>query len=240
MTAPSGSAAHDDLVAAVTMTLERGADPDRAAGQQRYMKSALPYYGLTTPQLRAALTPLLRDPAFAMSSRDQWESTIRALWDGATHRDHWYAAITLARHRAYRDWVDSDSMPLWERLIRAGAWWDVVDDIATHLVRDTRLAEPQVEGLRLREWAGSDSLWVRRSAIISQVGAKDRVDQDLLRDVIEPNVEETDFFSRKAIGWALRDHARSDPAWVRRFVAEHPDLSALSRREALKHVGVSA
>lgn len=231
------SGPHPDLVSEVRAALVARADPERAVGQQRYMRSALPYYGLTSPQLKAALTPLLRDPGLAMGSREQWEATIGALWDGATHREEWYAAIALARHRSYRAWVDSDAMPLWERLIRAGAWWDVVDEIATHLVRDTVLAHPTVEGLRMRDWAGSDSLWMRRAAIICQVGARERVDQGLLTDVIEPNIDDPDFFSRKAIGWALRDHARFDPEWVRSFVETHPDLSGLSRREALKHLG---
>lgn len=233
MTAP----ANHDLVQAVRAALEAGADPDRAAGQQRYMKSAMPYYGLTSPELKAALRPLLRDPGFAMGSRDEWAATVEALWDGATHREQWYAAIALARHRPYRAWVDSDAMPLWERLIRDGAWWDVVDDIATHLVRDTLLAASTVEGLRMRDWSGSDSLWVRRASIICQVGARDRLDQELLSDTIEPNIDDPDFFIRKAIGWALRDHSKHDADWVRRFVAEHPDLSGLSRREALRVVG---
>jgi 3-methyladenine DNA glycosylase AlkD len=229
-----------ELVAAVTAALAARADPVRAAAQQRYMRSAMPYFGLTSPQLKEALAPLLREPALAMESREQWSATVRALWDGATHREQWYAAIALARHRPYRAWVDSDAMPLWERLIRVGAWWDVVDDIATHLVRDTVLAHPTVEGLRMRDWAGSDSLWVRRAAIICQVGAADRLDQALLTDVIEPNLDDPDFFSRKAIGWALRDHARHDPDWVVAFVAAHPDLAGLSRREALKHLGATA
>lgn len=231
---------HPDLASEVRAALVAGADPDRAVGQQRYMKSAMPYFGLTSPQLKAALTPLLRDPGLAMTSREQWAATIEQLWSTATHREQWYAAIALARHRAYRGWVDSDAMPLWERLIREGAWWDVVDDIATHLVRDTLLTAPAVEGLRMREWSGSDSLWVRRASIISQVGAGTRLDQDLLTDVVEPNLEDRDFFIRKAIGWALRDHARHDPDWVRAFVADHPGLSGLSRREALKHLGAPA
>jgi 3-methyladenine DNA glycosylase AlkD len=229
--------AHGELVAAVTAALEQRADPERAVGQQRYMKSSMPYFGLTSPELKATLAPILREPAYVMASRPQWEATIRAIWHGATHREQWYAAIALARHRAYRAWVDSDAMPLWESLIRAGAWWDVVDDIATHLVRDTLLSTPSIEGLRLREWSGSDSLWVRRTSIISQVGAGDRVDQLLLADVIEPNIGDRDFFIRKAIGWALRDHARHDPEWVHAFVVEHADLSGLSRREALKRIG---
>jgi 3-methyladenine DNA glycosylase AlkD len=228
---------HPGFASAVRDALVARANPERAAGQQRYMKSALPYHGLTSPELAGALRPLLRDPALTMESRDEWGATIWVLWDEATHREEWYAALALAKHRAYRQWVDSTSMPLWESLIRRGAWWDVVDDIATHLVRDTVLAAPRVEKPRMRLWAVSDSLWVRRAAILCQVGVQDRLDQWLLADVIEPNIDDRDFFSRKAIGWALRDHARWDPAWVRRFVEEHPDLSGLSRREALKHVG---
>ena len=231
---------HPDLASEVRAALVACADPERAAGQQRYMKSAMPYFGLTSPRLKAALTPLLRDPGLAMHSREQWVATIEQVWSTATHREQWYAAIALARHRAYRQWVDSDAMPLWERLIRQGAWWDVVDDIATHLVRDTLLAAPTVEGLRMRDWSGSDSLWVRRASIISQVGASTRLDQGLLTDVVEPNLEDRDFFIRKAIGWALRDHARHDPEWVRAFVAGHPALSGLSRREALKHLDAPA
>ena len=228
---------HPDFASEVRAALVARADPERASGQQRYMKSAMPYFGLTSPQLAATLRPLLRDPGLAMESRDQWLATIEDLWQTATHREQWYAAIALARHGSYRLWLDSDAMPLWESLIRAGAWWDVVDEIATHLVRDTLLGAPAVEALRMRDWSGSDSSWVRRASIISQVGARERLDQQLLADVIEPNIDDRDFFIRKAIGWSLRDHARHDPQWVRAFVNEHPDLSGLSRREALKHLG---
>ena len=80
--------------------------------------------------------------------------------------------------------------------------------------------------------------WVRRTAIIAQVGAGEHADPALLADVIEPNLADRDFFIRKAIGWALRDHARADPAWVRAFVTAHDsELSGLSRREALRHLG---
>lgn len=181
--------------------------------------------------------PLLRGPDLTMASREQWGATVDALWQRTTHREHWYAAIALAPYRTYPAWVDSDAMPLWHSLIRAGPWWDVIDDIATHLVRNTVLSHRSVEGLRMCEWAESDSLWLRRAAIICQVGAGEHIDQGLLSDIIEPNATDRDFLSRKAIGWALRDHARQDPAWVRDFVEDHPGLSGLSRREACEHLG---
>lgn len=225
-----------DVIAAVRAALLPHADPERAAGQQRYMKSRLPYLGLTSPVLRTALRPVLASPAYRIGSRDEWEATVRALWDEATHREHWYAALALLGHRAYRDWRDPAALPLMRDLIRDGAWWDVVDDIATHFVRDVLLGWPHEVAPVLRAWARDDDLWVRRAAMLAQVGARDRSDPQLLTEVIEPNIEHPDFFSRKAIGWALRDYARTDPAWVRAFVEAHPTLSGLSRREALKHL----
>ena len=232
--------AHAGFLAAVPGALAAHADPARAIAQQRYMRSAMPFLGLSSPVLYEALAPVLADPALAMSSAAQWRATILALWDGATHREQWYAAIALARHRTYRDWVDDDAMALWENLIRRGAWWDVVDAIATHLVRETVLSAHEVEAPRLRLWALDADLWIRRAAILSQVGAAQHTDPALLADVIGPNLAEREFFIRKAIGWALRDYARTDPIWVRRFVAREPTLSGLSRREALKHLGPDA
>ena len=84
---------------------------------------------------------------------------------------------------------------------------------------------------------GADDLWLRRSAILSQLTFKEQTDTQLLADCIEPNLEDTSFWIRKAIGWALRQHARTDPGWVRQAVAGYGDrLSGLSRREALKHL----
>ena len=90
----------------------------------------------------------------------------------------------------------------------------------------------------LRDWAADDDLWLRRAAVIAQVGRRDRTDLDLLVTAIEANLDDPTFWLRKAIGWALRDYARTDPAWVRGFVAVHDDrLSGLSKREALKRLG---
>ena len=224
---------HRDLVDTIRAELARHADPARAAGQQRYMKSTIPYRGLTSPQLTAVLRPILADPGFRIADRDGWEATIRTLWDEVAYREEWYAAIALARHRTYRPWVDSESMPLWRHLVVTGAWWDVVDDVAIHLVGLLLLEDPKSVAPVLREWATDDDRWLRRTAVIAQVGAKERTDLDLLSHAIEANLDDRDFFLRKAIGWALRQHAWTDPDWVRAFVSAHDDrVSTLSRREA--------
>jgi 3-methyladenine DNA glycosylase AlkD len=210
-------------------------DPEKAVLQQRYMKCAMPYHGLAAPQLRALLRPHLR--SYGPADRADWERCVRALWDGATHREEWYAAIAFARHRSARSWQDVETLGLYRHLVTTGAWWDVVDETASHLVGACLLADrPQVTEA-LRTWAVDDDLWLRRTAVICQLAHRDEVDLDLLTFAIERNLDDPSFWLRKAIGWALRQHARVDPEWVRAYVASLGDrLSGLSRREATKHL----
>jgi 3-methyladenine DNA glycosylase AlkD len=228
-------AADQRLVLAVRAALAQGADPEVARGQQAYMRSAMPYRGLRKPALTAALRSLLRD--WRPDGRAQWEDTVRVLWDEATHREEWYAAIALARHRRARSWLDPASLRLWRHLIQTGAWWDVVDEVATHLVGDVLATHRAEVTPVMRQWARDDDLWVRRTAVICQVGHRQDTDDELLRHAVEANLDDPTFWLRKAIGWALRDRARTDPDGVRAEVARLGDrLSGLSRREATKHL----
>lgn len=225
-----------ELVDALRAALRTGADPERAVGQQRYMKSAMPFLGLTSPRRRELVRPLLADPGLRLETRAELERAVRTLWGDARFREERYAALDLLRHRAYRAWRDPDLMPLVEELVVTGAWWDVVDELS-NVVGEVLLVDPEGEGLRMRDWAERDDLWLRRSAIISQLRHRERTDTDLLASVIEVNLDDREFFVRKAIGWALRQYARTDPVWVRAFVDRHSDrMSGLSRREALKHL----
>ena len=117
-----------------------------------------------------------------------------------------------------------------------GAWWDFVDEIASPRVGPLLRAHPDQITPVIRVSSASPDRWLRRSAIICQLGSKSATDLALLTHCIEAALGEPDFFLRKAIGWALRQHARSDPEWVVAFVEAHPALLSLSRREALKHV----
>jgi 3-methyladenine DNA glycosylase AlkD len=211
-------------------------DPVRARSQQAYMKSAMPYYGVSSPELKALLRPLLK--GFRPTSREVWEATVRGLWDGATHREERYAAIAFAQHPGAKKWRDPDALGLYEHLVTTGAWWDLVDVVASDLVGPVLLSYRRKTTPLMRDWAVSDDLWLRRAAVISQLKHGADTDLDLLSYAIEVNVDDTSFWLRKAIGWALRQYARTDPEWVRAEVdLLGSRLSGLSRREALKHLG---
>ena len=170
--------AHSALADGIRSALAETGDAARAEAQQRYMKSALPYRGLTSAALKALLRPLLA--AYEPTSRAAWESTVLDLWDGATHREEWYAALAVARHRRARPWLDPESLPLWRHLVVTGAWWDVVDETATHLVRDTLAGHPEAVTPVVDAWSVDDDLWLRRTSVICQVGRGEATDRDLL------------------------------------------------------------
>ena len=84
-------------------------------------------------------------------------------------------------------------------------------------------------------WSTNENIWLRRSAIISQLSLKDKTDTESLSKIIKNNFHSDNFFIDKAIGWALRQYSKTDPDWVNQFIRDNKaDLSALSYREATK------
>jgi 3-methyladenine DNA glycosylase AlkD len=225
----------DALVAAVRQVLAEHSDPARAPRMRAYMKSALPYRGVGLPQLRKLARSVY--DAHPLPDRIAWEAAVRALWDAAAYREEWYAAIVLTGHRRYAGYQDPGALPLYEHLVVTGAWWDVVDEVATHRVGPLLRDHPDEIAPVLRRWAGDADHWRRRTAILAQVGAKGATDTGLLADCLAPSLGERAFFLRKAIGWALREYAKHDPDWVREYVDAHrAGLAPLSVREATKHL----
>lgn len=223
-----------ELIRAVRNGLADLADPAKAPEMQRYMKSDMPFRGVPKPARAQLARRLFAE--HVITDRATWQDTVRRLWHEATYREERYLAIELTGHRMARAWQDPDTVPLYQELIVTGAWWDFVDELAIRRVGPIlRNYRDELTPL-MRSWARHDDLWLRRAAVICQVTAKDQTDPDLLADVIAATLHDKDFFLRKGIGWALRDYAKTEPGWVRTFVDAHPDLSPLSRREALKHL----
>jgi 3-methyladenine DNA glycosylase AlkD len=216
------------LADAVRAELAARANPEKAPDMQAYMKSAMPYYGVMRAGQREVARAVIA--AHPLEGFEAWRAAVLELWDGATHREERYLALALLADARYRAHRTLRALPLYEQLIVSGAWWDYVDPVATR-----RLAEllPDVAPV-LREWSVSEDMWKRRSAIIAQVKRRADTDFALLAELIEPNRGDREFFIRKAIGWALRAYAWTDPDAVIAYCDAH-ELSGLSRREALKN-----
>jgi 3-methyladenine DNA glycosylase AlkD len=226
------------LVGAVRSGLAELADPVKAPQMQRYMRSAMPYRGVAAPERKRLTARLFAE--YPLAGRAAFVAAARELWRGAEFREERYAVVDLTGCRAYAQWQRPDLLTCYEELITSGAWWDYVDEIAIRRIGPILDHHPDTVTEVMRTWSTDHDPWKRRTSIICQIGRKADTDLDLLADCIEANIDERDFFLRKGIGWALRQQARIMPDWVAGFVADHPRLSPLSRREALKHIGGSS
>lgn len=222
-----------DAVAYAQSALAARRDPDKAEGMQSYMRTDMPFYGVQKPGRGPILRHLMRESAPA--DREEYEAIVTALWE-LPHREEKYLAQGVAA--GFRQFIVPESLPLYRRFIVEGAWWDFVDETATHMIRELVIDHPEETWPVVDGWVDDDDMWLRRAAIICQVGAKERTDADRLWQYCASRAHEKEFFIRKAIGWALRDYARTDPGAVAGFVDRHrDDLSGLSFREATKHIG---
>ena len=207
-------------------------DAAKAARMAAYLKTDMAFYGVQ----KADRTPIFREVLrrFPAADRAEYRAQVSALWR-RPHREEKYLAIAVAR--AYPRYVTLSSVPLYRRMIVEGAWWDLVDEIAIHLIGAVLVGQRREMTPRVVAWIDHRDLWLRRTSIICQVGKRNETDESLLFDACLRRMHETEFFIRKAIGWALRDYARTAPEAVRDFVIEHREqMSGLSLREATKHL----
>jgi 3-methyladenine DNA glycosylase AlkD len=216
--------------------LRKVADPLRAPGAQAYMKSTMPFLGIAATPLRQVCKRVFKENP--IESAAEWRKDVLALWRDAEYREERYAAIELTGVKRYREFQTLDALPMYEEMIVGGAWWDYVDVIASHRVGEYLLRDfPKEMKREMRRWSVDDDMWKRRTSILCQLTFKADTDLDLLYDCIGPSLPSKEFFLRKAIGWALRQYAWTDPKEVIRYVREHEsELSGLSKREALKNV----
>lgn len=221
-----------ELVTLVQRELAARGDPEKAVAMAAYMKTEMPFYGVQKP----ARAEILRRVAaeLAPTTEDEYRKGIEALWDLA-HREEKYLAIAYARR--FHRYITRAQLDLHERMIVEGAWWDFVDDIAANLVGALLLDYRESMRPVMEAWIDDPDRWRRRAAILSQLRHKERTDAEMLFDFCRRRAHETEFFIRKAIGWALREYSKTDPEAVAAFLrAEGDALSGLSRREAAKHL----
>lgn len=217
-----------DLVKLRVLLVERS-DPERAVGQVSYLRGQFPFIGVRKPivtELVKSLYPVPEDEHELMLD-------VASLWK-EEEREFQYAAIAFLRKS--QKLLTTDSLSSCKNFILSKSWWDTVDEIAVHVLGKILLKNPKSRGV-LDEWIASPCMWLRRSAIITQLHWKDKVEEERLFAYCKACAHEEDFFIRKAIGWALRQYSRTNPAAVLAFAKEHKQiLSSLSYREAVRNL----
>ena len=159
----------------VIAALREAADPVRAPQQQAYMKSEMPFLGVTVPECRRIAGSVFK--VHPLPDAPAWEAAILDLWRNAAHREERYAAIELLLFKRYSCWIEPARVPMVEELVVTGAWWDYVDAIAGRGMGTMLAAHPRPVKSLLRKWAKDDNFWKRRTAILAQLRARGATDR---------------------------------------------------------------
>jgi 3-methyladenine DNA glycosylase AlkD len=222
-----------DLAALLLARLDAGfsttRDPVRAAAMAAYMRDQFPFFGVPSPALRSlARTATAGLPA---PTEPQLAAIADACWSRPHREFQYFACDYLRKHQRVASAAFLDRA---HALLTTKSWWDTVDPLATRFVGDLVRRHPTLTA-GMDAWSRHDNRWLVRTAILHQLHYADRTDADRLFDYCTHQAKHQDFFVRKAIGWALRQYARTNPSAVRDFVAT-TTLSPLSVREATKHL----
>ncbi|MBK6309544.1 MAG: DNA alkylation repair protein [Candidatus Microthrix subdominans] len=218
-------------MAALRRRLEAASAPDRAELMSAYLRNQFPFLGIGAKDRRAATRPTL--VAAKTASTDELIAFAAACWE-EPEREFAYVACDVLRTQAPR--LEPRHLDAVRSLLTARSWWDTIDPLATRTVGTMVRTNPELVGTMDR-WVHSDDFWLARTAILHQLLFGEATDAQRLLSYCEARAGDDEFFIRKAIGWALRQYARVDPAAVRTFVVAHDgELSGLTKREALKHL----
>ena len=206
---------------------------ENQASMAAYMKHHFEFYGIKS-QLRRSLTkPILTEMknVTKTTQKIQWDF-IKELWNFSARENQYVAADYLNEVDKY---ITLDDLNEFQELIINKSWWDSVD-ILVKRVGNLSLRNSETKKIILN-WAKSENIWLKRTSIICQLGLKESTDTDLLKTVIIENLKTGEFFVDKAIGWALREYAKTNVTWVKAFIEKYQkDLAPLSIREAQKHM----
>lgn len=208
--------------------------PEKAQEMARYMKNRFSFIGLARPDLKSLSLSLIKD-----SKRWDNQTLINEVlyYFYLPQREYQYLAIALVeanyKRLTWDEW-QTHLFALFGSPQDSFAWWDSVDALRKPLGLWLKLY-PEYLAELIQQFQNNPSFWKRRVAITVQLQYKEKTEINLLAQSILCNLNDSEFFIQKGIGWALREYSKTDPQWVKRFLSKHA-FSKLANKEASKYL----
>ena len=206
-------------------------NPENAFAMAKYMRNNFPFFGIKTEERRLIFKEIWKE------NKEEVSANARAIaldLYSKQEREFHYCAIEILIKELKGNYKKED-IQLIEKLITTNSWWDSVDTIAKYILGEYLLEFPLESKNVIGRFSKSENMWLNRSAILFQLGYKQKTNADFLFSECLKQAHSKEFFIQKAIGWALREYAKSNPEIVRQFV-ENSNLKPLSTKEALKNI----
>ena len=215
-------------LADLLMELDAAKNPEKAGPMEAYMRHQFSFLGIAAPERNVLYKKYF--PSAKKTKVIDWDF-VDTCWEKEPREYQYVAANYL---KAMQSYLTKDDSPKLERLVVIKSWWDTVD-ILDRVVGSLVADHPELEEVILK-WSLSDNIWLRRVAIDHQLLRKEKTDVRLMEKILLNNLDQTEFFINKAIGWALRDYSKTNPEWVATFIEKNKEkMAELSIKEASKY-----
>ena len=216
-------------LADLLMELDATKNPEKAGPMEAYMRHQFSFLGVAGPERNALYKKYF--PSAKKTKIIDWDF-VDTCWEKEPREYQYVAANYLKNMQSY---LTEDDLPKLMRLVVTKSWWDTVD-ILDRVVGSLVYDKPEL-GEIILQWSLSDNIWLRRVAIDHQLLRKEKTDVQLMEKVLLNNLDQTEFFINKAIGWALRDYSKTNPEWVASFIEKNKErMAELSIKEASKYL----
>ncbi|TSO25455.1 DNA alkylation repair protein [Lactobacillus sp. LL6] len=213
----------------IKIKFKEKADPNQAYMLKKYMRGQFEFYGLHSPIRRNCYHDFLKQEK--RKKEIDWQ-LLNEAWQDKYRESQYFVCDYLIAMQKY---LTYDDMPKIEQFVRSKQWWDTIDSLIKPIGK-LGLRDEKVNTLMLK-WSQDSDLWVRRVAIEHQLLRKDKMNSELLKQILINNLDSNEFFINKAIGWALRDYSKTNPNWVKNFIEQNKDhLASLSIKEGSKYL----
>lgn len=192
-----------------------------------YLKGQFAFYGIKSPERRMLDKECWE--AVGLPKYEDLAEIVKTLWKEPQRELQYFALELIGKLK--KQWKE-DLIEVLEYTITHKSWWDSVD-FAAKWVGEFFRKFPHLIIPVTERWMESGNMWLQRVCIIFQLTYKKLTNTQLMFDYMLLCADSKEFFLQKAIGWALRQHTRTDAQAVIEFVANHK-LKPLSQREALR------
>jgi 3-methyladenine DNA glycosylase AlkD len=206
-------------------------NPENAFAMAKYMQNHFSFFGIKTDDRRSIFKHIWKENQEEVSKNPR---AIALELYSKPQRELHYCAIEILIKQLKKNYKKED-IQLIEKFIITNSWWDSVDTIAKNILGEYLLEYPLETEKVIERFSNSDTMWLNRSAILFQLGYKQKTNFDLLQSECDKHKNSNEFFIQKAIGWALREYAKTNPEAVKNFVVNN-NLKPLSKKEALKNI----
>jgi 3-methyladenine DNA glycosylase AlkD len=167
------------FIVSLEKAFQENNNSENAFAMAKYMKNKFVFFGIRTTERRQLLKEIWNQnkQEVAFNSR-----AIALYLFAKQEREFHYCAIEILIKELHEKYTKED-IDFIEKLITTNSWWDSVDTIAKNILENYLLEFPNCIEETILRLSNSENMWLNRSALLFQLGYKDKTNFNLLQSI---------------------------------------------------------